>query len=146
MITRKQIAALTAAFIAGLMLGEFHPGWMSSASAEGTYTIETCLQTLNRESAETTTNGWMFWFVKRDFSDGLNLKMSQVNAHSAIHGAHKHPEKEIYYILDGEAEFTLDGVSRTVGKDSAMYCPPNVMHGIHNAGDGPLRYLVIKDN
>ena len=70
--------------------------------------------------------------------------MSVVRPHDATHPPHAHPEDEFFFVLEGRAEFFLDGHTRVVSPYTSLYCPPNVEHGIRNAGDGELKYLVIK--
>jgi quercetin dioxygenase-like cupin family protein len=47
-------------------------------------------------------------------------------------------------VLEGTAEFFLDGKTKVAGANSSFYCPSNVQHGIRNVGDTELKYLVIK--
>jgi len=49
-----------------------------------------------------------------------------------------------FFVLEGSAEFFLDGETRIAGPFTSFYCPSNVSHGIRNIGDGVLKYLVIK--
>jgi mannose-6-phosphate isomerase-like protein (cupin superfamily) len=70
--------------------------------------------------------------------------MSVVAPHKSTHAPHKHIEDEFFFILEGTASFYLDGKTKEVGKYTSLYCPSNVMHGISNAGDTELKYLVIK--
>ncbi|MBN2327370.1 MAG: cupin domain-containing protein [Candidatus Omnitrophica bacterium] len=141
------IAAI--AFMAGFLLGKmFNPVNTNAQSSiqenASSFTLDNCVMELSEDAIQKNDRGWAFWFVPQKLSGGLNLKMSEVNARTAHHGAHSHPEAEIYFILEGAAEFTLDGRSKIVGKNSSLYCPPNLPHGIRNAGDAPMRYLVIK--
>lgn len=110
------------------------------------FTLANCVATLDLAKARQGSRGWAFWFVKKELTGGLNVKMSQVGPQQAKHAAHKHEEAEVFYILQGKAQFTLDGDSVAVGPNSTLFCPPGVLHGIRNAGDDSLRYLVIKDN
>ena len=65
-----------------------------------------------------------------------------------VHGDfhwHKHDEEdEFFFVLEGQAEFYLDGERRTVGPQTSLYAPSWHEHGIRNTGDTELRYLVIK--
>ena len=110
------------------------------------YTLETCMTQLDKSQVSKSARGWAFWFVQKDLTGGLNVKMSQVGPQQAHHGAHSHESSEVFYILQGNAEFTLEGESTIVGPNSTLYCPSNVPHGIRNAGSDSLRYLVIKNN
>ncbi len=109
------------------------------------YTIEDCITVFSDQKTQAEKYGWFFWFVRESATDGLNLKMSYVDKLSGTHASHKHPEREFYYIMEGLAEVSIDGMTRVIGPNSSMFCPPNVMHGIKRANDQPLKYLVIKD-
>jgi quercetin dioxygenase-like cupin family protein len=47
-------------------------------------------------------------------------------------------------VLEGTAEFHLDGETATGGPMTSFYCPSGSTHGIRNIGDTELKYLVIK--
>ena len=91
-----------------------------------------------------TKAGYQYWFVKKDFLDGRTLKLSVVEPHEATHPPHHHPEDEFFFVLEGTAEFYLDGKTVISGPYTSFYCPPNSEHGIRNVGDTELKYLVIK--
>lgn len=126
-------------------LGVLAPGGTSSgAAAPARYTIDTCVNTFAMSGAEKTGAGHQYWFFDRAFADGKTLKLSVVGPHQATHAPHRHPEDELFFVLEGKAEFYLDGKTRSVGPNTGLYCPPGSEHGIRNVGDGELRYLVIK--
>lgn len=108
------------------------------------YDIDTCVNVFDRSKAEATAVGYQYWFVDRDFVDGRTLKMSVVAPRSATHAPHSHAEDEFFFVLEGTAEFFLDGRTRVGGPYTSFYCPSNVKHGIRNVGDTELKYLVIK--
>ena len=109
------------------------------------YTVDRCAVSLNDQEKIQGQHGWQFWFVRKEFSNGLNLKMSAVDPHQAHHGAHVHEEQEIFYVVKGTMEFTLDGKTCVMGPNSAFFCPPGVSHGVRNVGDDQAQYLVIKN-
>ena len=74
----------------------------------------------------------------------LRGEMSVVGPRLAAHAPHKHLEDEVIFVLEGTAELLLAGQTRVVGPLSSLYCPSNVEHGIKNAGDAELKYLIIK--
>ena len=110
------------------------------------YTIENCISEFSTEDVIKTEQGWKYWHVSKDLSPTFNFKISNVGPQSANHADHTHEEEEIFYILEGTAEFSFDGKTRIVGPKSAMFCPSGISHGIRNAGDKPLTYAVIKAN
>jgi quercetin dioxygenase-like cupin family protein len=111
---------------------------------EKKFTIENCVTSFSMDSVVKTSVGYQFWFVDKNFLDGRTLKMSVVKPGSATHPPHKHAEDEFFFVLEGTAEFYLDGQTRTAAAYASFYCPSNVEHGIRNVGDTDLKYLVIK--
>jgi len=108
------------------------------------FTIENCVNKFSLRDTIKTKVGYQYWFADKDFLDGRTLKMSVVAPHKATHAPHKHAEDEFFFVLEGTAEFYLDGKTQTAGPYTSFYCPPNSMHGISNVGDTELKYLVIK--
>lgn len=108
------------------------------------YTIDNCVNEFTISRIESTKTGYQYWFADRDFIDGRTLKMSVVAPREATHAPHQHVEDEFFFVLEGEAEFYLDGKTRIAGAYSSFYCPSNSEHGIRNVGDTVLKYLVIK--
>ncbi|MFH6767900.1 cupin domain-containing protein [Gaetbulibacter aquiaggeris] len=109
-----------------------------------TFNIENCVNQFNQEAAINTKVGYQYWFADKDFLDGRTLKMSVVAPRKATHEPHKHIEDEFFFVLEGTAEFYLDGKTVVSGPYTSFYCPSNVEHGIRNVGDTELKYLVIK--
>ncbi len=55
---------------------------------------------------------------------------------------HFHPRtEEIYYILHGEAEMTIDDEQQTVGTGDAIGISPGQVHTIRNTGQEVLLFL-----
>ena len=108
------------------------------------FAIDTCVNEFQIAKIESTKVGYQYWFADKNFLDGRTLKMSVVAPHEATHAPHRHAEDEFFFVLEGKAEFFLDGMTRTAGPYTSFYCPPNSEHGIRNAGDSVLKYLVIK--
>jgi quercetin dioxygenase-like cupin family protein len=108
------------------------------------YTIENCISKFSIDKIEKTKVGYQYWFADPNFADGKTLKMSVVSPHSATHPPHVHAEDEFFFILEGKAELYLKGKWTLAEPYTSFYCPSNVEHGIRNAGDTQLKYLVIK--
>lgn len=115
-----------------------------SQKPEKALTIENCVNQFDIAKIESTEVGYQYWFVGRDLLDGRTLKMSVVAPHKATHAPHRHVEDEFFFVLEGRAEFYLNGKTKTGGPYTSFYCPPNSDHGIRNVGDSTLKYLVIK--
>ena len=57
---------------------------------------------------------------------------------------HSHADHiDSFYVLDGEAEFTVGGDVFRAGPGGYVAAPIGVVHGFRNAGDGELRMLNI---
>ena len=116
----------------------------SITAQEKKFTIENCVNQFNIEDAVKTDVGYQYWFADKDFIDGRTLKMSVVAPNKSTHAPHKHIEDEFFFVLEGTAEFYLDGETTVAGAYTSFYCPSNMEHGISNVGDTELKYLVIK--
>ncbi|NQU51909.1 MAG: cupin domain-containing protein [Bacteroidetes bacterium] len=133
--------------IVGLMAFQFAGAQEKKKSvnpSEKKFTIENCVNEYSEEKSDVTESGHRFWFVDKEFIDGQTLKLSAVKPYGATHPPHKHVEDEFFFILEGKAKFYLDGKTKVVEAYTSLYCPANVEHGISNAGDTELKYLVIK--
>ncbi|HZZ29964.1 MAG TPA: cupin domain-containing protein [Pirellulales bacterium] len=49
--------------------------------------------------------------------------------------------EEIYYILHGQAQMTIDAEHKTVGPGDAIAIPPGAIHTVFNSGHEPLVFL-----
>ncbi len=114
------------------------------SKAEGKFTLGTCVNEFTASRAKSTKAGYQYWFIDKDFLDGRTVKMSVVKAHAATHEPHRHPEDEIFFVLEGTAEVFLDGNRMEIHPYATFYCPPNSEHGIRNVGEIELKYLVLK--
>jgi quercetin dioxygenase-like cupin family protein len=109
------------------------------------YTFENCINKFNKDKTIKTSVGYQYWFIDQNFlPDGLTVKMSVVGPNQATHAPHKHPGVEIFYVLEGTAQFYLDGKTTTGGPNTTFYCPVGSEHGISNATNKELKYLVIR--
>jgi mannose-6-phosphate isomerase-like protein (cupin superfamily) len=108
------------------------------------YTIDNCIRKFSEADIEKTAAGYQYWFVDPAFADGKTLKLSVVAPHLATHPPHIHTENEFFFILEGNAEVFFQGKWTAIGPFTSFYCPSNIEHGIRNAGDNVLKYLVIK--
>lgn len=108
------------------------------------YTLENTVNTFNKEGVVKTKTGYKYWFADKQLADGKTLKLSVVKPGEGSHAPHEHTEDEFFFVLEGTAEFHLDGETATGGPMTSFYCPTGVKHGISNVGDTELKYLVIK--
>lgn len=115
-----------------------------TTSTDSKYTIENCVNHFEIDKATKTKVGYQYWFADKNFTQENTLKMSIVEPGKSTHAPHHHVEEEFFYILEGTAEFYLDGKTKTAGPNTSFYCPSNREHGIKNVGNTDLKYLVIK--
>jgi quercetin dioxygenase-like cupin family protein len=115
-----------------------------STEVQKDYNIENCVNEFSMENTVPTEVGYQYWFIGKDFLDGRTIKMSVVEPRAATHPAHTHTEDEIFFILEGKAEFYLNGKTKVTEGYASFYCPANSTHGIKNVGNTTLKYLVIK--
>jgi len=59
-----------------------------------------------------------------------------------IHGAPRALE-EVYYVLGGAGEMTIDGNKVSVNRNDSIMVPSGTEHGIKNTGNSPLKIMVI---
>jgi mannose-6-phosphate isomerase-like protein (cupin superfamily) len=55
--------------------------------------------------------------------------------------SHQHAQAEIYYILEGRAIITIDGVRYDVEKGSAVFIPGDMEHSVENLDREDLKWL-----
>jgi mannose-6-phosphate isomerase-like protein (cupin superfamily) len=72
---------------------------------------------------------------------GLIFRKRALHPGSAI-GYHPNESDEIYYVLSGRGEFTMNGVSREVGPGTAILTRPGVSHGLKQIGSEDLVILI----
>jgi mannose-6-phosphate isomerase-like protein (cupin superfamily) len=116
----------------------------STVADDAKYTIDTVVNSFDKEQVQPTKVGYQYWFADKAFAEGKTLKLSVVKPHSATHDPHTHEEDEFFFVLEGTAEFHLDGETAIGGPMTSFYCPSGSTHGIRNIGDTELKYLVIK--
>lgn len=126
------------------MLWVSYSGLAQTSDPKKDFDIDNCVSQFSMDEIDSTKVGYQFWFVDKDFLDGRTLKMSVVAPMKATHPPHSHEEDEFFFVLEGTAEFYLDGETRTAGPYASFYCPPYSLHGIKNVGETELKYLVIK--
>lgn len=94
---------------------------------------------------EELTRGTHDWFSRPELTGSESLIMCRVEVEPGNgHPFHRHPTMdEIIYVLSGEAEQWLGEERRVLGPGEAVYIPRDAVHGVYNAGDGPLTFLAV---
>jgi quercetin dioxygenase-like cupin family protein len=87
--------------------------------------------------------------IKAGASDtgGELTVLEQVVAPGAASALHRHAYQEVFYLLEGELEFTgLDNGERVtfaVVAGGTVHAAPGAPHGYRNTGTAPARFLAI---
>ncbi|MGD9020458.1 MAG: cupin domain-containing protein, partial [Lysobacterales bacterium] len=100
------------------------------SAGESKYTIDNAVNTFDMDRVKQTKVGYQYWFADKQFAGGKTLKLSVVRPNAATHAPHTHESDEFFFVLEGTAEFYLDGETTTGGPMTSFYCPPNSTHGI----------------
>ncbi|HLW21370.1 MAG TPA: cupin domain-containing protein [Cyclobacteriaceae bacterium] len=74
-------------------------------------------------------------------SNFLYLHAGKINAKSGIGHHFHHSIEEMFVILDGEAEFTINGRTSTIKAPAVVPCKMGSSHAIYNAGTEPITWL-----
>ena len=56
---------------------------------------------------------------------------------------HKIRSSEIYYILEGQGEITIDNIIFKLAKNDSIFVPPSAKQFIRNTGKADLKFLCI---
>ena len=70
-------------------------------------------------------------------SPSMTFAHYQFDAGSSIH-EHSHPQEEVYEVIEGELELTIDGVTRRLGPSHAGIVPPNALHSVKAISQGTV--------
>jgi len=75
------------------------------------------------------------WFGRYFHSPSMTFAHYEFKRGSSIH-EHFHPEEEVYEIIEGELELTIDGVSQVVKRGLVGIVPANTRHSVTALTDG----------
>ena len=81
--------------------------------------------------------GWRGRFFN---SEHMTVAHYDFDRGSSIH-EHFHPQEEIYHVLDGELELTIEGDSHIAHVGLAVVVPANARHSVRAITDG--RVLIV---
>jgi quercetin dioxygenase-like cupin family protein len=68
-------------------------------------------------------------------SPSMTFAHYEFDAGSSIH-EHFHPQEEVWQVIEGELEITIEGVTRRAGPGAAGIIPPNVPHSVRAISSG----------
>lgn len=84
-------------------------------------------------------------FTAEDFDAPLRFINYTVVPVGGNYGLHKHGnDNEVYVLLEGEGEYTQDGVTEKVKTGDIMLNAPYAVHAIANTGMRPMRLLIFE--
>jgi len=81
--------------------------------------------------------GWEGRFAN---SDSMTFAYYDVRAGAATH-EHRHPNEEVWNVIEGTIEITIDGKKHVARPGCLAVIPPDVPHSVRALTDG--RYIVV---
>jgi mannose-6-phosphate isomerase-like protein (cupin superfamily) len=88
------------------------------------------------------------WFARFFHSDNMTFAYAEIAAGSGVH-SHRHAEEEVWHIVEGFVEMTLQEETQVVGAGAAVVVPSDVEHSARAVTssrvivvDYPVRELV----
>jgi len=76
-------------------------------------------------------------------AEHLSMHISVIKGGMRAHDPHQHDGEEIYFILEGIAEVTIEDEAFIANANTAIFVTGDKMHGIRNYSDDNLKYMVI---
>lgn len=70
-------------------------------------------------------------------SPSMTFAHYEFDAGSSIH-EHFHAQEEVYEIIEGELEITIDGITQRTGPGFVGIVPPNTLHSVKAISDGKV--------
>jgi quercetin dioxygenase-like cupin family protein len=80
------------------------------------------------------------WHGRWFHSESMTFAHYDFARGSSIH-EHFHPEEEVYEVIDGELELTIDGVTRVARQGLVAIVPANARHSVKALTDG--RVIIV---
>ena len=89
--------------------------------------------------------GWVKELLGPEFCDISNLNIAFITLDPGkVSEAHYHRQlEEVYYILEGTGEITVNNEQREISKGDIIYVPPKAVHTVLNNGKKPLRLITF---
>jgi mannose-6-phosphate isomerase-like protein (cupin superfamily) len=73
----------------------------------------------------------------------IHIHISEIGPGERSHPPHRHGGYEAFYMLDGEGTIEIEGETFPIRTNEGMVIDPQKLHGIFNASNARIRYLVI---
>ncbi|KAF7590992.1 hypothetical protein BBP40_002186 [Aspergillus hancockii] len=105
------------------------------------------ISSLQSESFEDPSRGEVSWRTlftqpktpRNDISAGIAVCPGK----SGYLCSHHHTQAEFYYVLQGRAVVTIDGVHYNVEKGSAVFIPGDMEHSVTNNEEDEFKWLYV---
>jgi len=75
------------------------------------------------------------WYGRYFHSPSMTFAHYEFTRGSSVH-QHFHPQEEVWQVIEGELEITVDGVTQIAGPGVAAIVPSNVPHALKAVTDG----------
>jgi len=75
------------------------------------------------------------WYGRYFHSANMTFAHYDFKRGASIH-EHLHPEEEVYEVIEGELEMTIDGMAEVVRPGHAAIVPSNARHSVKALSDG----------
>ena len=99
----------------------------------------------DERTAHHHATGFMHPFVNGKMgAQQVYMHASVIRPGEAPHAPHQHAGEEIIFLMEGTAEALVGDEWKRLEAPSAVFCPEHVMHGLRNAGQIPMRYLIVR--
>ncbi len=69
------------------------------------------------------------WHGRFFHSENMTFAYYDLDAGASLH-AHSHENEEVWHIIDGDVDLTLDGETRNVTAGNAAIVPPGTTHAV----------------
>ena len=104
-----------------------------------------CIIPWNDSAVQMHDRGFMLPFVNEACgARQLRMHVSVIDPGKAPHPPHQHAGEEIVFLLEGTAEVLIGSETHVARAMTALFFPENIMHGMRNVGEVPMKYAVIR--
>jgi mannose-6-phosphate isomerase-like protein (cupin superfamily) len=138
-LSRRGFAAVLPALIAGSHLAATQQGQAEAHLPSGVYLFADL-------PVRSTAN-----LEYRPIMEGQTVDACHFSVHESSlapnnepHPPHHHKGEEMFLILDGTLEVTINGTASRVTRGSVAFIGSGDEHGIRNVGEKPAKYYVIE--
>lgn len=108
------------------------------------YSMKDCLITFDH-SLQTQKNGRQsMWYLTKEMSAGGLNALLHIFSDSCLYEQDDFSGQEVFFVLEGKAEVSVNGEKRIIEALSSCYCPPNSKHSIQKAGGDILKFIVVR--